>query len=320
MSVIVRMSKNLGNQMFQYAAGLSLADHLGTDLALDLTVFPYDPRFKYELDRLFGIEAPAASEEARAPFDHTYDLRRAFNKTLYRRRRLPNVLPYEQPLLVRQSHRLVNRIHPNATQRTYWEPHYNYDRRFFDASDPVYLAGYWQSWRYSVDHLGELRRRFTVRPELTAPVEDLANKLRETNSVALHVRLGDRVSEKRFADLFTALTPTYYQRALDQVRRRHGDVDCYVFTDDPDHARRSLPADADATVVSGNFSTTPEQDLHLISQCRHAIIANSSFSWWAARLSDPERGGSIVAPKHWYAVRKYPTHDLYPTDWLTEET
>jgi len=316
-SVYVRLSKGLGNQMFQYAAGLSLARHLGEELVLDVESLQNDPPWTYRLDEVFGIDDHHIADAGeRAQFDYGQVMRRVALKTLYRRRFLPMGLPYEMPWPVTRAHLLYNRFRPTSAQRTYWEPHFEFDRTFFDAASPVILIGYWQSWRYSVDHLDEVRSRFTVRPELVAGVADLAEELRTVDSLALHVRLGDR-GDPRFSSIFTPMTAEYYRGALDLVRREHPGVAVYLFSDDPESARRIVPADLDVTVVSGRASASDSSDLHLMSQCRHVVISNSSFSWWAARLRDPARGGTVVAPQDWYATRKYRTHDLYPPEWLT---
>jgi hypothetical protein len=318
--VYCRVMMGLGNQMFQYAAGRALAAHLGVELVVDLAMYGgagsyggTTPR-RYELDDVFGLHLRVATESERRCFSYSQPVRRAFNKLWYRRHPLTQGLPYEQPWLVDRVHRVRQRFRPAHSDSTYFEPHFHFDPGFFGAAAPVYLIGHWQSWRYSEAILEGLRAELSPRPELVADVADLGAHLRATRSVSLHVRLSDHL-DPRYSSIFARLGADYYRRALDAVVARNGDVDVYVFSDDPAGAR-SILGDLPVTIVSGELSTSPAQDLHLMSLCRHHVIANSSFSWWAARLGSAD-GSTTVAPARWYATRRYDTRDLLPPSWLT---
>lgn len=313
----------LGNQMFQYAAGLALSSVLERDLVVDLAMFGGDGSYggdtprKYELQDVFGIEAHQATSEEHQLFSYSQPVRRAWNKAVYRRHPLVQGLPYEQPWAVRRSYQAFNLFQPAHERATYYEPHYHYDNHFFRASqNPVYLIGHWQSWRYSDDIMPELRETFSVRPDLTQGVAELASVMRSTESVSLHIRLTDRASKDRYRKLFGALGPGYYRTAVDRLRTANPEIDLYVFSDEPSAAQELLPSSVDATFVSGDITSSAAEDLYLMTQCRHNVIANSSFSWWAARLNQNQQH-TVTAPANWYATRRYNTRDLYPPAWTT---
>ncbi|MGB6057402.1 MAG: alpha-1,2-fucosyltransferase [Microthrixaceae bacterium] len=323
MTVYTRIGMGLGNQMFQYAAGLALSTALGRDLVVDLAMFGGEDSYggetprKYELKNVFGIEARQASREEHLSFSYSQPVRRAWNKLYYRRNPLLQGLPYEQPLAVTQTYRVFNLVKPAHRLTTYYEPHYHHDRHFTAASEnPVYLIGHWQSWRYSNEIVDQLRQIFRVRPELIGSVTDLASAMRSTDSVGLHVRMTDRTSKDHYKKLFGGLGAGYYEAAIKHLERTHHDLKIYLFSDDPEAARDLLPRSLDATVVSGDITSSSAEDLHLMMQCRHNVIANSSFSWWAAHLNTND-GHTVIAPSGWYATRRYNTRDLYPPSWIT---
>ena len=136
-----------------------------------------------------------------------------------------------------------------------------------------------------------------------------------TDSVMVHVRRGDYVSLAAAAANHGTCTPEYYRAALDLLRQTVPAPTLFVFSDDPAWATANLRFDVPTRYVSHNPPSEPDQDLRLMSACRHAIIANSSFSWWGAWLGQGERR-VVIAPSRWFADGR-PTPDLIPTDWRT---
>ena len=87
----------------------------------------------------------------------------------------------------------------------------------------------------------------------------------------------------------------------------------YVFSDDPEWVTENLKSNFPTTYISHN-GATPEEDIRLMSACRHHIIANSSFSWWGAWLNDHD-DKIVIAPKQWFAGREE-NPDLIPSSWV----
>lgn len=161
----------------------------------------------------------------------------------------------------------------------------------------LYLDGYWQSPRY-FDHHAELLRN-ELRPP--APVEEV---------VGLHVRRGDYVTDPGAAAVMGFVGADYYRRAVERLRAELGDgFELRVFSDDPQWCSSELQVDHPFTVVEPGPAA---HDLLAMSNCRHLVTANSSFSWWAAWLRpDP---GITIAPANWFSGG-LPTHDLLPASW-----
>lgn len=285
--VITKINGGLGNQFFQYAAGRALAHHHQTELILDLSDLKHPspgntPR-NFELDK-YPIVARVANpqEESKFRFYHGRLLRRI-------------------PLLPR----------PWVHIR---EPHFQYDPHFFDLPQDVYLDGYWQSYLY-FDRVQDLIRS-ELQP-LSAPRElnqTLLREMHSQNSIALHIRRGDYISNAKAAIHHGVCSLDYYQHAIQHMMAEIHEPHFYVFSDDLGWAKDHLIIDAPVNFVGHNSGHQAFEDLRLISHCKHQIIANSSFSWWGAWLnSNPNK--IVIGPKRWFLVNK-DTRTLFPPSWL----
>lgn len=132
--------------------------------------------------------------------------------------------------------------------------------------------------------------------------------------MSLHVRRGDKVDVPTASGKYASLAPSWYATALEEISRRNGSIGTvYVFSDDPEWCRSNLAPAYPTVVVEGNSA---HDDLHLMSLCRHHVIANSTFSWWAAWL-DPRADKIVIAPATWRRDRTKP--DAVPPGWIQIE-
>jgi len=267
-AIIAIVKGGLGNQLFIYAAARALAMRTSRELFLD-------NKRGYEADSFgrnyrlgnFPIQAKVMPEEWRvAPAlkDPRHKLIRAINRLLPRNQR-----SY-----------LAEKRSQGSSQLTVLTP----------VRERVTLLGYWQSEDYFYDQAGVVRRELAP-PE---PVDDRNRALGRVmligESVFLHVR---RV---RYSHL---LDSGYYQAAIDAVKRKHTNARFYLFGDDLKWPRENLNfGNSEVSDVSHNHADELA-DLWLMTRCRHAIVANSSFSWWGAWLGEDYRTGSrlIFFPK-----------------------
>jgi len=287
--IFTRLTGGIGNQMFQYAAGRSLAARLGTDLKLDARWFqgvgsgiPGSAR-RYELG-CFRVDAELvpATRVARLP---PRSRREYWFRRVFPRRSLPFLIP------------LIEKDGPSA------------DLRFFQALDNTYLDGFWHSERYFEEHADVVRRNLAFSTPPTGRNVELAAKIQDCVSVSVHVRRGDYVVPGETRDVAGVLDENWYRRAVDLVAERVGEVAVYVFSDEPEWCRENLRFDHPATVVTGNGGEASFEDLRLMSTCRHHVIANSTFSWWGAWLNaHPDK--IVVAPEPWRMDRA--AQDVYP--------
>ena len=283
----------LGNQMFQYAAARALALRLGLELALDLTWFEQEhdcARREYSLG-IFSHAGMIASP--------------AFLESWERR----------------ENNRLHRRLRKLFGNRFFWrmrrvsEPHFHYWPGFEGIAGSVRLEGYWQSERYFAAYADAVRRDFTFPSFPAGPAFDLARNIREADgaSVSIHVRRGDYVSDATVSAVHGSCPPEYYQKSLARIAQEQGErLRLFLFSDDPAWMRAHFDTCGhEAEVV--DLCADPVHDMHLMSLCRHHVIANSSFSWWGAWLGG--EGGITCAPGRWFATAERDTRDLIPERW-----
>lgn len=200
----------------------------------------------------------------------------------------------------------VNPITNACCGRTVSEPGLRFHREILD-SDHVRLVGYWQSEKYFA-HCAENVKAAILRGA-HAHYRGLCFS---ENSVALHVRRTDYTSEssQRFHGL---MPPSYYQKAASHLREQVSRPHFYIFSDDVEWCKAEFAAWPDATIVD---NSSPLGTLLLMASCHHAIIANSTFSWWGAWLQWPQ--GIVVAPERWFAAECEQANagDIVPERWI----
>ena len=290
--VISNILGGLGNQMFQYAAGRALALRNKTELRLDISGFKnYALHQGFELQRVFSCPTAIASPG---------DIRQ---------------------ILDWQSSSIVKRIlmHPRfaALRRRFFvvEPHFHYWPGFFEISCDSYLAGYWQSEKYFKSIENIIRSEFSFNTPLAGRNAELANLIKGANAVSLHIRRGDYVQNARTLATHGVCSLDYYRTAIRYIAQRTEHPVFFLFSDDIAWVKDNLKIDFPCQHVDHNHGIESYNDMHLMSLCRHHIIANSSFSWWGAWLN-PNVDKIVIAPQKWFVSGK-PVDDLFPQAWVT---
>jgi hypothetical protein len=270
--IVAKLSGRLGNQMFQYAAARSLAARLGTEVKLDTSWLEYKgakgPARRYELGR-FGLDVRVG---------HVRDFAR---------------LPAEKPAL-----QALQRIRPRRRPflRVIREdPYGEFVPEVLNAEDDVYLDGYWQCEDYFAAHEQLIRSDFSFPGPLSEAGAALAGKIELGTSVSMHVRRGDYVRSR----FIYSLDADHYRRAFELIAGNTGDLQVFVFSDDPGWCKENLCLDRPTVVVGREDIVDPFENVHLMSRCEHHVIANSTFSWWGAWLN-PRPGKIVVAPTRWF--------------------
>jgi len=295
--------------MFQYAMGrrLSLAHHV--ELKLDLSNYggtsdrpPELAAFtrKFRLHEL-SIEATAATDAEIARLKDRYGAGSSLSRIV---RRLRKIRP--------------GLFWPKSDVR---ETQYRFDPALFDPGGDAYLLGVWQSPKYFAGAAEIIRADFKPKdPAVVAYARDYVDRLRALGGpvVSLHVRRGDiayAVERLRRDDLVYG--PPVGTEYLQAAMSRFG-PECrfLVFSDSPqdiDWCRQSIRAGR----LHFSEGHSDIQDLAIMSECDHNIVANSTFSWWAAWLNQ-KPGRRVVSPRQWAspnAARPMPVDDLIPAEW-----
>jgi hypothetical protein len=300
--IISWLTGGLGNQMFQYAAGLALAEHLRTVHKLDVTWFKLDPA--YESHNRYALSCWNVTEQ----FATDEELQRVQGVRLSKSEQA--FLSVARLLRMRRLARLLE----NTGQRLVQSDH-DFVDSFWNAPDHTYLQGMFQSEKYFSPVANLLRAHFTPRYPLHHCTIEWMERVRSGPSIALHFRRGDYAKDPRFAKAMGVLDLDYHHRALARLRERSPAATVYVFSDDIAAVEAEFSIDGPHHFVRGIPPELVHEKILLMSQCEQIAIANSTFSWWAAWLN-PNPDKLVIAPDPWFLDAPARSANLVPESWI----
>jgi hypothetical protein len=315
--IVVVVAGGLGNQLFQFSAGSALARASGRQLALCCRGFDESPirrflragrRILQSLgrtpDERFTLQSAGRAAEVLSVQTIAAEPSRKLERALSLRggalRRLVRGEAHRTAIVVREG-QLFDRLA---------------EGREALPDKPLILIGFHQSDRVVEPQIDWLRQVVHL-PRHQSRCAATIGKLRVgvRTVVGVHVRRGDYTS-RRNSGSFALLEPEWYLKASQLLRDRHGLLAFLIVSDDPAWCARHLRCPGPTVVASSDHPSSPLEDLALLVDCDHHIVANSTFSWWGARLAPA--GGDVVAPSRWYLGRETPA-DLLPSAWIRLE-
>ena len=298
----------MGNQMFMYAAGLATASRLNTTLYLDnhgskvsqlktrpyqLYCFPNITESEASLRDIWRL-CPAQSVMdfiTYKPIKRYHLFRRLIRKTL-------------KKFFLTQEYDRETIYAPTIS--------WGYSPDFRNIKDNTYIIGFWESEKFFADIKDLIREKFKFASECFNP--ELKQKIKSCNSVAIHVRRSDKANN----NFFIPSTENFLRRAIEKISEFTDSPKFFVFSDDIEWCKKTLPQiyNAEYTFIEGQ---TPPQDMALMTICKHVIMGPSTFSWWGAWLNEnPNK--IIIAPdvNLWYKSELFSSDrkDLLPPEWI----
>ncbi len=183
--------------------------------------------------------------------------------------------------------------------------------KIFSRKD--YLVGDWQSEKYFKEFENIIRKEITPKYQLSEDNKIIIQDITAKNSVSIHLRGTDYVTGKK-SDFHGVCSEEYYNKAITKIKETVPSPYFFIFTDDIEWAENHIKLPEPYTIVSKN-KNYPWEDLVLMSSCKHNIIANSTFSWWAAWLNK-NINKIVIAPKKWFNDEKIDTSDILPESWI----
>ena len=297
---LIRIHSGLGNQMFQYSLCLMLNTQTET--------FPYAEHDPSALERYFGIPIPYYPR-----------------KYLGFLHRVSDQLNNKYRIL-----RAVKRILARTTD-SLWDAYIHRFQEVSDRqdvplsyllhSDRLFLNGYWQTENYFQPVRDTVRSLFTFAHISVDEMGELVARVRAPQSVAIHIRRGDYVSTEKHRSIYGGIcTDDYYLSAIERMKSRLSNPYFFIFSDEPALCRDlSFLKDIHHEIVEHRHPNQPLVDMYLMSLCRNIIIANSTFSWWAAYLGE-RTNTMIIAPSRWTnSVKELDASDtssIVPGRWI----
>lgn len=277
MQHVVRISDGLGNQMFQYAFAYALSKKSNAKVMLDPLFWGTSLR-KYQLEE-FHI---SLTRKMVSPF---WDYLLGFGPRNGRRFKDQ----YRQHLI----HKYYQVFEEKKIM--------HYDETVWNQTQPAFFMGFWQTPRYFEDYYEDLRMQFTLKRPLSVQAGHYMDRIKQGISVALHIRRTDYVRKEGNA----TLQFRFYEEALRRLSEVLGDFSLFVFTDDKEFVKENFYLHN--YILIENVSDLEE--FELMKSCAHHIVANSTFSWWAAYLGE-NKGGIVYAP-----CTGIWSEEFYPKEW-----
>ncbi len=304
--IILKLKAGLGNQLFQYAYARALTLRSKTDLIIDISWFSNidkkdTPRTfllnKYNLPVAVKIENRAESWLTR---------------------------------FIRKVRSKINRDIFKQSDYTY------YPRLARPVSNHrnTIVEGFWNTEKYFVDCADAIRHELTLKVPLSESALKLEQEVRGATAsgvqtILIHVRRGDYVTNVH-ANTFNGLSGAeYYKQAIERMRMEiekrvpNSKIVFFLASDDVSWLKENIIPLLDDTpyyLISGYEHVSEYEELHIMSLCHHFIIANSTFSWWSAWLSNTAAKSGVkklvIGPKRWVANQKIDTRDVMPEEWI----
>lgn len=287
--LIVKINGGLGNQMFQFAFYQYLKIN-NNEVYVDLSDFQIHNHHQgFELEKIFNLD-----------FDEVPLT-------------VANKYGYNQNSII---YRLLNK---------YCNIRLNKLTDFYDfagvslitknqINKDIYFTGYWQDYYY-IKSLEEeiIRKNFKFKNQITESRNNqLLDVIKKKESVSIHVRRGDYTNNFNFQGI---CDERYYNNAIDCINNRYKDTIFVVFSDDIEWCKNIFDNNNNNFLfVDWNNDANSYIDMQLMSECKHNIIANSTFSWWGAWLnSNPEK--SVIMPEKWANTQM--KNNLIGENWIT---
>ena len=281
MTIRIKLTGGLGNQMFQFATGFAIAKKNNVRLSLDLSYINQRQLFNgFELEKVFDI----------------------YSKVSF----LNNALSFKSV----NFKEILNKI--DITFYNFKEPHFHYTSNILDIPKHSFLDGYWQSELYFKNYSKEIKKIFNFSDQLNEQNYLIANDINKNDSVSIHIRRGDFLLKRNNNHKIDL--KNYYLKAIDKSSKCFKNPKYFIFTDDSLWVTENFILDYSYIVVDVNRGAKSFLDMYLMSLCKSNIIANSSFSWWSAWLNN-NKDKIIYAPKDWFNDKSICTDHLIPNSW-----
>jgi len=286
--ITIKLMGGLGNQMFQYAFVKSLSLKFKQTLNLDLSFLcskNHGPNFTY---RDYNLDIFNISANVNLPIENYIQItepsfpNHQWNKSII--------------------NEIENIFNSNINPHMRVNPH-------------LFLQGYWQSPKYFNNFKSQINEEFTFKnciENTNGSIKNIYDKINSTNSVLIHVRRADYLNDP----IFNIIDIDYIKSSIDMIKSKTSNLHYYIFSDDIQWCVNNLKLD-NMTIIENDQNKDSKCNYYfqLMKSCKHFITSNSTFSWWAAWLSQ-NTDKIIISPKLWFKNPSINTEDKIPENWI----
>lgn len=291
--IIVSLRGGLGNQMFQYAMGRRLAYMNNQVMKLDLEFLNNVRDQSNVTARKYELSILNVKED----FATGHEIRKYKNVTT----------------------KVLNKIFPAYRANPFVnEKFFYFDPSIVSLTGDRYFYGHWMSEKYFIEIESVIRSEFTFRKEILDKGKTLHARILNTNSVCIQVRRGDYITNPEIAKIHQTTSLRYFEQGAALIKSKVENPVFFVFSDDSNWCEENLKGLENVHFVEKELASHGAGNsdyLQLMIACKHFVISNSTFAWWAAWLST-SLGKIVVAPMNWFNDQKIITKDIYPSKWI----
>ena len=188
-----------------------------------------------------------------------------------------------------------------------------FDPMVFNNKENIFLQGYWQNQKYFYEIKDIIKDEITLKKEFQFDISKKTDgMLKKENTVAVHIRRGDYIKNRMIRKMFNVCDVKYYNKAINKMAELLKNPTFLFFSDDINWVKKNIKTKFPYLFISGNRDY---EDFIIMQNCKHNIISNSSFSWWAAWLNN-NKNKIVVAPSQWINDNNINYSDLIPPGWI----
>lgn len=298
--IYVDMRGNLGNQFFIYAFARKIQKETGQDICINTyNLKKYYPDYSFTLDYYKLNSSVFFEKNRRLPF--FMNVNAFLPKTFFR---IISLFPKINDVISRILFKVLSSFGYYLWQNE------TYIRIPIKKRKNYYISGFWQSEKFFDDIREVLLKEFTPKEELLDKNEALMSTIKNSESICVTIRRGDYINNEKIKKNYYVCDSKYFYSAIKKIKNVYPNTVVICFSDDIDWVKKNMDFNCKTYYESGNDPVW--EKIRLMSSCKHFVLSNSSFSWWAAYLST-RKNGMTVAPSTWYLDER--PADIYRKNW-----
>lgn len=286
--IYLNIRGRLGNQLFEYACARNLQEKFGHKICINTyDLNKYSPDFEYDLDKYILNENIVVENKKPFPWyaNNNFIIIKILRK-IFKKKFVDFFGKFGIYLWFGEEY-IVIKNHKN-----------------------IYLDGYWQSEKYFQNIENILKQELVPKCNHSEKNKKLYDLIENSESVCITIRRGNYISNLKFKKILYICNEEYFQKAIKLIKEKIKNPTFFIFSDDVEWVKNNLKIDGTVYYEDGNDPAY--EKLRLMSKCKHFIISNSSFSWWAQYLSTT-KNKIVIAPSKWYTDNR--KVDIYQEFW-----
>lgn len=290
--ILIKLQGGLGNQMFQYAFGSVIAKQNKTKLIIEDSIYNIVEKKEGYTPRNFELSI----------FNNEYVFAKKKDVSLF--------------ASLSFIHKIKRKLKLNYPKK-FNEEEFEYSEKANSLQKPVFAIGYFQSFKYFKGFEDYIKSLFVFSEDkLSKENIDLIASFKKKNTIAVHIRRGDYISDIVANQFHGSCSFEYYMQAISVLSVKVLSPTFVFFSDDSEWVKENFETlPFDKIFIDHNTDSDSWVDMYLMSICSHNIIANSSFSWWGAWLNANSEK-IVIAPKKWFQGREININSIIPEEWI----